>query len=69
MAIRDEFVDGIKEGFGARVEGANRRPDVEIWPEEDDFGRWVAAHEDSVRSVICASPEFSDTPYCGRGFH
>ncbi|MDD3472931.1 MAG: hypothetical protein PHS86_09120 [Syntrophaceae bacterium] len=69
MAVRDEFVDGIKSGFGDRVEGADVRPNIEVWPEEDDFGRWVAAHEDRVRSVICASPEFADSPHCGRGFH
>ncbi len=69
MAIREEFVDGINEGFGDRIEGANHRPSVEVWPEEDDFGRWVASHEEPVRTVICGTPEFADSPYCGRGYH
>lgn len=69
MAIRDEFVDGIEKGFGDRVESANLRPNIEVWPDEDDFGRWVAAHQEKVMSIICRTTEFADTPYCGRGFH
>ncbi len=69
MAIRDEFIDGIEQGFGDRVEGANFRPNIEVWPEEDDFGRWVASHQNEVRCEICSTPEFADTPHCGRGFH
>ena len=69
MAIRDEFLDGIERGLGDRVDGANVRPNIEVWPEEDDFSRWVAAHQEKVRSIICRTPEFADTPHCGRGFH
>lgn len=69
MAIRDEFVGGVKQGFGERVEGADLRPNIEVWPEEDDFGRWVDSHKDQVRTVICGTREFADSPFCGRGFH
>lgn len=69
MAIRDEFLDGIEKGIGDRIDGANFRPNIEVWPEEDDFGRWVADHQDRVRTVICRTPEFGDSPFCGRGSH
>ena len=69
MSIRDDFIRDINDGLGQRIEAQNNRPDIEVWPDEDDFGRWVAAHRDRVRSVICGSPEFADTPFCGRGFH
>ncbi len=69
MAVRDEFVNDIRKGYDGRVDGASVRPDIEVWPEEDDFGQWVASHRDKVRMVICRTPEFSDSPFCGRGIH
>jgi hypothetical protein len=69
MSARDEFVDYINEGFEERVEAQGNRPAVEVWPDEDGFGRWVASHRDSLRSVICNAPEFASSPFCGRGIH
>ncbi len=69
MSIRDDFTNDVKSGAGDRIESASYRPNIEVWPEEDDFGKWVASHQDKVRMVICASPEFADSPYCGRGHH
>lgn len=69
MNAKDEFVTNINEELGQRIEVQGNRPYIEVWPEEDDFGRWVAAHSDSVRSAICSAPEFSDSPFCGRGIH
>lgn len=69
MAIREEFLGHIVEGLDERIAGQDARPGVEIWPEEDDFGRWVAAHRDPVRTIICGTPEFGDAPFCGRGIH
>ncbi|MGC8658399.1 MAG: hypothetical protein ACP5U1_04935 [Desulfomonilaceae bacterium] len=69
MSATGEFVGNINEGVGQRIENQNYRPNIEVWPEEDDFGRWVASHQDRVRSVICNSPEFADSPFCGRGAH
>jgi hypothetical protein len=69
MSIREDFVEAVKEGLGARVEAQAKRPTVEVWPEEDDFGRWIASHTDRVRTVICETPEFKDAPFCGRGSH
>lgn len=62
MSAKEDFVMAIKEGFGARVHGHELRPNIEVWPEEDDFGKWVASHEDKVRTVLCETPEFKDTP-------
>jgi len=69
MSARDEFIRDINDGLGQRIEDQNNRPNIEVWPDEDGFGRWVAAHRNKVRPVICSSPEFADSPFCGRGFH
>jgi len=69
MTMREDFVEAVKEDFGERVRALETRPNVEVWPEEDDFGRWVASHADRERSVICETPEFKDAPLCGRGNH
>ncbi len=69
MSVREDFNETINQDFSNRVESQGNRPGVEVWPQEEDFGRWVASHEDRVRSVICESPEFKDAPFCGRGYH
>jgi hypothetical protein len=69
MSMKEDFVEAIEEGFSARVEAQDTRPTVEVWPEEDDFGRWVASREHRVWSVVCKTPEFEDAPFCGRGYH
>lgn len=69
MSAKNEFVNDISENLEERVEAQGNRPGIEVWPDDDGFGRWVASHSDRVRSVICSTPEFADSPYCGRGFH
>jgi hypothetical protein len=69
MSFKGDFVGEIGEHLCARIEGLDGRPNMEVWPEEDDFGRWVASHEARVQSVLCATPEFRAAPFCGRGFH
>jgi len=69
MSMREDFVEAVKGGLAARVEAQETRPNIEVWPEEDDFGRWVASHGDQVMAVICETPEFKDSPFCGRGYH
>ncbi|MCX5872075.1 MAG: hypothetical protein NTY51_02415 [Deltaproteobacteria bacterium] len=69
MSARNDFISDINEGLEQRIEAQGNRPNVEVWPDEDGFGRWVAAHSDKVRSVICSAPEFAASPFCGRGFH
>jgi hypothetical protein len=69
MSVREDFVEAVKGGLGARIADQDTRPAVEVWPEEDGFGRWVASHTDRARAVVCASPEFKDAPFCGRGNH
>jgi hypothetical protein len=69
MSVREDFVEAVKGGLGARIADQDTRPAVEVWPEEDGFGRWVASHTDRARAVVCASPEFKDSPFCGRGNH
>ena len=67
--LKDEFVARIHEGLEVRNDSLNLRPTIEVWPAEDDFGHWVAYHEAKERAVICNTPEYKDTPYCGSGSH
>jgi hypothetical protein len=69
MSVREDFVEAVQVGRGTRVADRETRPAVEVWPEEDDFGRWVASHTDRARAIVCGSPEFKDAPFCGRGNH
>lgn len=69
MSIKKEFVDDIKFATGSRTDDLDMRPSIELWPGEDDFAEWLACHEASRRTVICNTPEFRDTPFCGTGFH
>lgn len=67
MSLKDDFVRDIRENEGERFESVGFRPSLEYWP--DDFGEWVAAHENPVASVICGTPEFESSPFCGKGYH
>jgi len=68
MSFKNDFMNDLNETLETRLESQGIRPSVEIWP-DDEFGLWVMRHEDPVRSVICATPEFGDTPFCGVGYH
>jgi hypothetical protein len=63
MSTKDEFMEEIKN-IGKR----DNRPFIEVWP-DDEFADWVSRHTDKVRNVICHTPEFSATPYCGVGYN
>lgn len=69
MAIKEEFTAKVKDNLEDRIENFGMRPTMEVWPVEDDFARWVAYHQARDRAMICNSPEFKDTPFCGRGSH
>ncbi|AFM24015.1 hypothetical protein [Desulfomonile tiedjei] len=67
--FKRDFVDNIRDTADARANEQNVRPQMEVWPFEDDWGHWVLSHEDPARSVVCNTPEFKDSPYCGHGVH
>jgi hypothetical protein len=69
MSFKKEFTEKIKDGVSDSYGRDVSRPNIEVWPDEDGFGQWVASHEDKVRTVICGTPEFKDAPFCGRGSH
>lgn len=69
MSFSEDLVGNISERRGERIVESDMRPRIEVWPEEDDFGRWVASHESAARSIVCATPEYRDAPFCGRGVH
>ncbi len=52
----------------ARFENQWSRPGIEIWPEDDD-AMWLLSHGNPVRDIICATPEYGDSPFCGIGHH
>jgi hypothetical protein len=64
-----EFETEVVRRSDSRMMDEGNRPVIETWPEADDFALWVSSHEDKVRCVICATPEFKDSPFCGRGSH
>jgi len=69
MGFKEEFLDAVKAGLNKRMAGLSLRPSVEVWPEDDDDALWVSSHKNRVRTVICDTPEFRDTPFCGVGYH
>ncbi len=52
MSVREDFVEAVKEGFEERDGAQETRPNVEVWPEEDEFGDGFASHTDRVRTVV-----------------
>ena len=66
--LKREFNSAINDTFEARVEEQDSRPMVEGWP-FDDFTQWASAHRDKSRHVICNTPEFMQSPFCGNGYH
>jgi hypothetical protein len=58
----------IEEGKNDRFNEQLARPGVEVWP-DDEFALWIMRHSDPARSVICSTPEFANTPFCGVGQH
>lgn len=69
MEFKDEFIEDVVGGLTDRIAYMDMRPMVEMWPGEDDFAEWVASHQVRERAVICSTPEFKDTPFCGTGCH
>ena len=65
----EDFEQEVVDGLEARMTGHETRPSVEVWPEDDEFSDWVATHEDQVRAIVCNTPEFKDSPFCGPGLH
>jgi hypothetical protein len=64
-----DFTNQISELLNFRDEELMVRPNVEVWPFEDEFGLWKLSHRDPSRAVVCGTPEFKDSPYCGLGVH
>jgi hypothetical protein len=67
--LKEEFVRSMKDGFDSRSEEEEKRPAVEVWPDEDDFAKWSTYQSPQEKPVICAAPESNDMPFCGSGHH
>jgi hypothetical protein len=67
MGFKEEFLSNIKDSQAERFENASNRPLIEVW--QDDDSDWIASHEDQARQVLCTTPEFESTPFCGKGLH
>lgn len=68
MSYSKHMRDYLDESVQSRFENQHSRPTMEVWPDDDD-AMWVMRHSDSARAVICATPEFGDSPFCGVGSH
>lgn len=69
MSLKKDVENNVKKNRETRFNDKDNRPLMEVWPSDDDFGHWVAYHEAKERGVICNTPEFKDTPFCGSGHH
>ena len=67
MSFKKEFLSNIRSSEAQRFENSGNRPIIEVWP--DDDSDWVASHEDQVRQILCMTPEFESSPFCGKGSH
>ncbi|MEW6114251.1 MAG: hypothetical protein AB1664_19105 [Thermodesulfobacteriota bacterium] len=67
MSLKSELAQDLISTLDERIAEQDSRPVIEFLP--DDFDLWVASHEDKVRAVLCSTPEFESTPFCGSGFH
>jgi hypothetical protein len=68
MSIRSDLISALNENEESRFNDRDNRPMVEVWP-DDEFAFWVSRHQDGSRHIICNTPEFMDTPFCGVGYH
>ncbi len=67
--LSEEFEQEVVDGLEARMTGKKDRPDADDWSEDEDYSDWVATHGDQIRTIICNTPEFKDSPFCGPGPH
>jgi hypothetical protein len=68
MFYKRDKEEDLKESEETRFENQVSRPGIEIWPDDDD-AMWILRHSDPVRDVVCSTPEFGDSPFCGTGHH
>ncbi|MBI5248827.1 MAG: hypothetical protein HY912_04975 [Desulfomonile tiedjei] len=68
MSYKRHLEEYLKESLESRLENQKNRPGMEVWPDDDD-AMWVLRHSDPSRDIICSTPEFSDSAFCGTGFH
>ncbi len=68
MSYKRYMEEYIAESEEARFGNQFSRPGVEIWPDDED-AQWVMRHTDPARAIICSTPEFGDSPFCGIGQH
>jgi hypothetical protein len=68
MSYKKHMEDYLKESRETRFESQSSRPSIEIWPDDDD-AMWLLRHSNPTRDIICTTPEFGDSPFCGTGHH
>jgi len=68
MSYKRHMEDYLEESHETRFENQVSRPSIEIWPDDDD-AMWVLKHSNPAKDIICSTPEFSDSPFCGTGHH
>jgi len=68
MSYKSHLQEYFNDSYETRLDSHESRPDIEIWPDDDD-AMWVLRHRDPARDIICSTPEFGDSPFCGTGHH
>jgi hypothetical protein len=69
IPMSDNPTGYVKDKPDLWFDDMDMRPGIEVWPADDDFGQWVAAHENPAMAGLCSTPQFKDTPFCGLGYH
>jgi hypothetical protein len=62
--IAGEFKDDFerKGGFVERL--GLRKESLPKEGERDDFDRWLVAHKDEVRQMVCGNPDYGTASFC-----
>jgi len=52
-----------------QIVNTDMRPGIEVWPGAGGFADWIAYHLNKGGLIICKTPDFRASPFCGIGYH
>ena len=67
MAEAEEFT-GLSHGEGVICLGGEEYPTPTERKRHDDLMKWVVAHEEQVRKIICNLRQFAGEQFCAVGY-
>jgi len=65
MSVTEEYTEMSGQGEGSSSGGSEEERSFIRSEEQDDFIKWVSAHEEQVQNVLCGSKEFGGESFCG----